>query len=141
DGPLNGKASKDRRFSDAPWHENPTFDFLRQSYLLASHYMMETTQNLEGVDPRETEKALFYTHQFIDAMSPSNFAMTNPAVLKHTIEHQGENLIKGLEHLLEDLARGRMRMTNEQAFEVGRNVAVTPGKVVYENRLFQLIQY
>ena len=132
---------KDKRFAGDAWREAPAFDFLRQSYLLTSSYVMQATHELEGLDDREQARAQFLVKQFVDAMSPSNFAMTNPEVLKKTAETGGSNLLKGLEHLLEDLKTGRMKMTDENAFEVGRNVAVTPGKVVFENRLFQLIQY
>ncbi|WP_426164549.1 PHA/PHB synthase family protein [Sandarakinorhabdus sp. DWP1-3-1] len=134
-------AVKDKRFAGEAWQEAPAFDFLRQSYLLTSSYVMEATQGIEGLDEHEKAKAQFLVKQFVDAMSPSNFALTNPEVLKKTAETGGSNLLKGLEHLLEDLKAGRMKMTDENAFEVGRNVAITPGKVVFENRLFQLIQY
>lgn len=132
---------QDKRFKHAGWSEMPAFNFLKSSYLLASRYLMNAVGGLEGLDAREKAKAEFYTRHFLDALSPSNYALTNPEVLQATIESKGENLLKGTEHLLDDLARGRMRMTDENAFEVGRNVAVTPGKVVFENRLFQLIQY
>ncbi len=134
-------AAKDKRFASEAWREAPAFDFLRQSYLLTSSYILEATADLEGLDEREKAKTQFYVKQFVDAMSPSNFALTNPDVLKTTSETGGANLLKGLEHLLDDLKAGRLKMTDEDAFEVGRNVAVTPGKVVFENRLFQLIQY
>ncbi|QXQ06022.1 class I poly(R)-hydroxyalkanoic acid synthase [Sphingosinicellaceae bacterium] len=132
---------RDKRFKDAAWAELPAFDLMRQSYLLASKYVLETTAGLDGLDEHDKAKALFHARQFVDALSPSNYPLTNPEVLKATIETKGENLLKGLDHLLDDLKAGRMRMTDETAFEVGRNVAVTPGKVVFENRLFQLIQY
>ncbi len=134
-------AVKDKRFAGAAWQETPAFDFLRQSYLLASNYVLEATANLEGLDAHEKAKAQFHAKQFVDALSPSNFALTNPEVLAKTVETGGANLLTGLEHLLDDLKAGRMKMTDETAFEVGRNVAATPGKVVYENRMFQLIQY
>lgn len=132
---------KDKRFAGEAWRETPAFDFMRQSYLLASNYWLEASNGLEGLEEKEQARARFLVKQFVDAMSPSNFALTNPEVLTKTIATGGSNLMKGLEHLLEDLKAGRMRMTDEQAFEVGRNVAVTPGKVVFENRLMQLIQY
>ena len=132
---------KDKRFAGEAWAETPAFDFLRQSYLLTASHVMEAAHNLDGLDAAEKEKARFLIKQFVDAMSPSNFMATNPEVLKKTAETGGANLLKGLEHLLEDLRAGRMRMTDENAFEVGRNVAITPGKVVFQNRLFQLIQY
>jgi polyhydroxyalkanoate synthase subunit PhaC len=134
-------AVKDKRFASDAWAQTPAFDFLRQSYLLTAGHIMEAAQGIEGLDAAEKEKARFLIKQFVDAMSPSNFMATNPEVLKATVETGGSNLLKGLEFLLEDLAAGRMRMTDENAFEVGRNVAITPGKVVYQNRLFQLIQY
>ena len=134
-------AVEDKRFKDASWAELPAFDLMRQSYLLASRYILEATAELDGLDEHEKAKALFHARQFVDALSPANYPLTNPQVLKATIESGGENLLKGLDHMLEDLHAGRIRMTDETAFEVGRNVAVTPGKVVFENRLFQLIQY
>ena len=132
---------KDKRFAAEAWKEAPAFDFLRQSYLLASNYVLEASAGIEGLDAHEKAKSRFLVKQFVDAMSPSNFALTNPEVLKKTAETGGTNLLHGLEHLLDDLKAGRMKMTDEDAFEVGRNVAITPGKVVFENRLFQLIQY
>ena len=139
DGPASDH--RDRRFASPGWTENPAFDFLRQSYLIASQHLLENMGTLDGLDPHEKGKALFYAKQFVDAMSPSNFALTNPDVMQATVESGGENLARGLEHLLADLERGRMTMVDEAAFEVGRNVAATPGRVVFENRLFQLIQY
>jgi polyhydroxyalkanoate synthase len=132
---------KDKRFTGEAWRETPAFDFLRQSYLLASNYTLEATAGIEGLDDKDKAKAQFLVKQYVDAISPSNFLATNPEVLKKTAESGGTNLLKGLEHLLGDLESGRMKMTDENAFEVGRNVAITPGKVVFENRLFQLIQY
>ncbi len=134
-------AVKDKRFAGDAWAETPAFDFLRQSYLLTASHFMEAARGIEGMDAAEKGKAQFLIKQFVDAMSPSNFMATNPEVLKKTVETGGSNLLKGLEHLLSDLQAGRMRMTDENAFEVGRNVAITPGKVVFQNRLFQLIQY
>ncbi|MBW7945429.1 MAG: class I poly(R)-hydroxyalkanoic acid synthase [Sphingomonadaceae bacterium] len=131
----------DKRFKGEAWSEMPAFDFLKSSYLLASQYILQLVGGLEGLDEKERNKAIFYTRQFIDALSPSNYVLTNPEVLKATVETRGENLLKGTQNLLDDLQRGRLTMTDEKAFEVGRNVAVTPGKVVFENRLFQLIQY
>jgi len=133
--------TRDKRFASDAWRETPAFDFLRQSYLLASNYMLEASNQLEGLEPREQARARFLVKQFVDAMSPSNFVATNPEVMTATIASGGANLMKGLEHLLEDLKQGRMKMTDESAFEVGVNVAATPGRVVFENRLFQLIQY
>ena len=133
--------SRDKRFAGDAWKDAPAFDFLRQSYLLASNYMLEAGKGLDGLAPHDKARAQFFIKQYVDAISPSNFALTNPEVLQKTAETGGANLLKGLEHMLSDLAAGRMKMTDENAFEVGRNVAITPGKVVFENRLFQLIQY
>ena len=131
----------DKRFKGAAWQEFPAFDLMRQTYLLASNYVLEATAGVDGLAAHDKAKALFHARQFVDALSPSNYPLTNPEVLKATLDSGGENLLHGLDHLLADLKAGRMRMTDETAFEVGRNVAITPGKVVFENRLFQLIQY
>lgn len=137
--------SKDKRFKDEAWQENTVFDFLKQSYLLSARWIQHSVNDVAGMDPHTARKLDFYTRQFVDALSPSNFLMTNPEVLKATIESNGENLVHGLENLLEDLERGkghlRINMTDTSAFEVGKNLAVTPGKVVYQNDLIQLIQY
>jgi polyhydroxyalkanoate synthase len=131
----------DKRFKASAWSEMPAFDFIKSSYLLASRYIMQALGMLDGLDEKERAKATFYTRQFVDALSPSNYLISNPEVLQATIETGGENLLKGTEALLNDLSRGKLTMTDEAAFEVGRNVAATPGTVVFENRLFQLIQY
>lgn len=136
---------KDKRFKDGAWRENEVFDFIRQSYLLSARYMQGLVHDAEGMDDKTAQKVDFYTRQFVDAMSPTNFVMTNPEVLRRTAETGGENLLKGLSNLLSDLERGqgnlRIRMTDESKFKVGENIAVTPGKVVYQNDLMQLIQY
>jgi polyhydroxyalkanoate synthase subunit PhaC len=136
---------KDKRFKHEAWRENEVFDFIRQSYLLSARYMQRLVHDAEGLDEKTAQKVDFYTRQFVDAMSPTNFAVTNPEVLRRTAETGGENLLKGLSNLLTDLERGqgnlRIRMTDESKFKVGENIAVTPGKVVYQNDLMQLIQY
>lgn len=136
---------KDKRFKDPAWQENAVFDFIRQSYLLTANWMNNMAKEVEGLDPKVAQKVDFYTRQFTDALSPSNFIMTNPEVLKATLESNGENLVKGLQNLLEDIEEGKgklkISMTDNEAFEVGVNLALTPGKVVYENELMQLIQY
>jgi len=136
---------KDKRFKDEAWRDNEVFDFIRQSYLLSARYMQGLVHDAEGMDEKTAQKVDFYTRQFVDAMSPTNFALTNPEVLRRTAETGGENLLKGLSNLLTDLERGqgnlRIRMTDESKFKVGENIAVTPGKVVYQNDLMQLIQY
>jgi polyhydroxyalkanoate synthase len=136
---------KDKRFKDEAWRDNEVFDFIRQSYLLSARYMHGLVHDAEGMDEKTAQKVDFYTRQFVDAMSPTNFALTNPEVLRRTAETGGENLLKGLSNLLTDLERGqgnlRIRMTDESKFKVGENIAVTPGKIVYQNDLMQLIQY
>ena len=143
--PLATPEKDDRRFKDAAWEENEVFNFIKQSYLLTSRWVRSTAADVEGLDEETGRKVDFYTRQFVDALSPSNFAMTNPEVLRATIDSRGENLIRGIENLLDDLERGKgrldIRMTDPEAFEVGRNVAVAPGKVVFRNALMELIQY
>ncbi|MEE4380033.1 MAG: class I poly(R)-hydroxyalkanoic acid synthase [Candidatus Competibacteraceae bacterium] len=135
----------DKRFKDPEWAENAVFDFIKQSYLLAARHLQKTANSVDGFDEKTAEKIDFYTRQFVDAMSPTNFAVTNPQVLKATLESGGENLVKGLNNLLADLDEGkgklRIKMTDMDAFKLGENIAVTPGKVVYQTELMQLIQY
>ncbi len=143
--PIAAPEKGDRRFSDAAWNENALFDYIKQSYLLSARWMQSTVGEVEGLDDKTAKKVDFYTRQFVDAMAPSNFVMTNPEVLRKTIESGGENLVKGLDNLLEDLERGKgklsIKMTDTEAFTVGENIATTPGKVVFQNDLMQLIQY
>ncbi|MGE0096468.1 MAG: PHA/PHB synthase family protein [Alphaproteobacteria bacterium] len=143
--PVAEPPKGDRRFKDPEWQENPVFDFIKQSYLLTANWMLDTVRKVDGLDDKTTQKIDFYTRQFVDALAPSNFVMTNPEVLRTTLESGGENLVKGLGNLLADLERGKgrlsIRMTDLEAFEVGKNVAVTPGKVVFRNDLIELIQY
>ena len=143
--PLAAPEPGDRRFKDDAWTENPIYDHIKQSYLLASKFMLSTVRETDGLDAHTAQKADFYTRQFIDALAPTNFAATNPEVVRRTVETGGENLVQGLENMLEDLERGqgrlRIRMTDQEKFTLGGNVAVTPGKVVFENDLMQLIQY
>ncbi len=143
--PVIEPAPGDRRFKDDVWSENPVFDYIKQSYLLASKYLHGSVVETEGLDPQSARKADFYTRQYIDAMAPTNFAMSNPEVFRRTVETGGENLLTGLSNLLDDLERGkgqlRIKMTDPRRFELGENVAVTPGKVVYQNELMQLLQY
>ena len=143
--PVIAPAKDDRRFKDAAWQDNQVFDFVKQSYLLTARWLQSTVQSVEGLEDKTARKLDFYTRQFVDAMAPSNFVLTNPEVLRATMESRGENLLKGLQNLLHDLERGKgqlkIRMTDMEAFEVGKNIAVTPGKVVFQNDLIQLIQY
>ncbi len=130
----------DRRFSNKEWHENPVFSYVKQSYLLAANLLTELAENAD-LDKQSQQKLNFYTQYFINAMSPTNFAATNPEVISQAIETKGQSLIDGLKNLLTDLERGRITMTDESAFQVGKNLAITPGAVIYENELMQLIQY
>jgi polyhydroxyalkanoate synthase subunit PhaC len=130
----------DRRFASAAWRDNPYYDYLRQSYLLAARFIEELVDAAE-LDPAARERTRFAARQWVDAMSPANFAATNPQALQQALESKGESLARGLANLLADMQKGRISQTDEAAFEVGRNIAVTPGEVVFENELIQLIQY
>nr|CAA6824018.1 MAG: Polyhydroxyalkanoic acid synthase [uncultured Thiotrichaceae bacterium] len=135
----------DRRFKHDDWAENPAFDVIKQSYLLTSEWTRNLVSDTEGLDDHTNERVKFFTERTMDAMSPTNFAMSNPAVLEKIKETKGANLVHGLKNMLEDLEAGdgelRIRMTDTEAFELGKNVGATPGKVVFQNRMFQLIQY
>ncbi len=135
----------DKRFSDQAWSENLVSDFIKQSYLITSKFMNTMVSDLDGIDAETHAKSKFYTRQFINSISPSNFASTNPVVMKRVQETGGENLISGMENLLRDLERGqgklKISLSDENAFTVGKNIATTKGKVVYQNDLIQLIQY
>jgi polyhydroxyalkanoate synthase len=143
--PVIDPASTDKRFKDDAWKENEIFDFIKQSYLLSARFVQNVVTHVDGLDNKTAQKVDFYSRQFIDAMSPSNFLMTNPEVLRKTAETGGENLLKGLNNLLGDLERGRgqlrIKMTDTESFNVGGNIGVSPGKVVFQNELMQLIQY
>jgi len=143
--PVIEPARGDKRFRDEDWRSNQVFDFIKQSYLLTARWLQQTVNEVEGLDDRTARKVDFYTRQFIDAMAPSNFVLTNPEVLRATVDQNGENLVRGLQNMLEDLERGKgrlsIKMTDLDAFKVGENVAVTPGKVIWQSELMQLIQY
>jgi polyhydroxyalkanoate synthase len=143
--PVAAPATGDNRFRDADWQNHFLFDYLKQSYLIAARHMHDAVAGAEGLPEETRKKVNFFTRQYIDALSPSNFALTNPQVLRETLQSGGQNLLKGLNNLLADLEKGdgqlRIRMTDEQAFTLGVNVATTPGKVVFQNDLLQLIQY
>jgi polyhydroxyalkanoate synthase len=136
---------KDKRFKHPEWTENAIFSFVKDSYLVAAKSILSTVREVKGMDDAAARKVDFYTRQFVDALSPSNFVVTNPEVLTATLESGGQNLLRGLENLLSDLGRGAGRlsitMTDMSAFRLGENIATTPGKVVYQNNLMQLIQY
>jgi polyhydroxyalkanoate synthase len=138
---LQEKAERDKRFAAPEWSSHPLFDMIRQSYVLVAERLLGSVDAMVGVDDRQKAKLKFQTQQFVDAMAPSNFAATNPVFLQKTLETRGENILKGLEHMLRDLRQGQMRQSDPDAFEVGRNIAMTPGKVVKQAKLYQLIQY
>jgi polyhydroxyalkanoate synthase len=135
----------DKRFKDPDWQANPFFDFVKQAYLVSTRWAQDMVKNAEGLDPHTRQKAKFYVEQIANALSPTNFVFTNPEVLRATLQTNGENLAEGLRNLEQDLAAGggrlQIKQTNVNAFEVGRNLAVTPGKVVFRNETFELIQY
>ena len=131
---------EDRRFAAREWRENPYFNYLRQSYLLAAKYIEQVVDSAP-LEPQAKERTRFAARQWIDAMCPANFAATNPAALRAALDSKGESLTRGMANLLADATRGRINQTDETAFALGRNIATTPGEVVYENDLIQLIQY
>ena len=133
-------ARGDKRFKDDAWQDTPFYDLLKQSYLLASTQLHELVDHAQ-VDDRTRLQLRFHARQFIDAMSPSNFPATNPEVIRKAIETRSASLSAGIQNLIEDLQKGRITRVDESAFEVGGNLAVTPGHVIFENELIQLIQY
>ena len=146
EAPLYQPSQKDSRFRDQAWEESAMFDFIKQSYLLSADWLQRLVKDTDGVDQKAVKRLDFFTRQLIDALSPSNFLYTNPVALKETLRTNGENLVQGLENFLKDLQRNQgqamtVRSANETAFAVGKNLAVTPGKVIFQNDLMQLIQY
>jgi polyhydroxyalkanoate synthase len=131
----------DRRFSAPDWTENPYYETLKESYLLASEYLLNEVDETDGQDTEEQRRMRFHLQQFVDALAPVNFLLTNPAALKRAFETGGVSLAEGTRNLLADLEEGRMSMTDANAFQPGENLAITPGKVVYKNDLIELIQY
>jgi polyhydroxyalkanoate synthase subunit PhaC len=138
--PVVAPERGDRRFSADEWRSNPWYSVLKQTYLLNARLLDDVVET-SNLDAKAKHKARFFTRQLIDSLSPANFAATNPDAIKLALETQGESVKAGLSNLLDDLKRGRISITDESAFEVGRNVAVSKGSVVFENPLFQLIQY
>src|SRR5436853_1241282 len=143
--PVAEPAKSDKRFRHEDWQEHFLFDYVKQSYLLTARWLHDAVASVEGLDEHTQKKVDFFTRQYIDALAPSNFALTNPEVFRETISTGGQNLVKGLNNLLDDIERGngqlRISMTDSKAFELGVNIATTPGKVVFQNDLMQLIQY
>jgi polyhydroxyalkanoate synthase len=143
--PVAAPAKGDKRFKHDDWEEHFLFDYIKQSYLIAARWLHDAVGSVEGLDDTTKKKVDFFTRQYIDALAPSNFALTNPEVFRETIATGGQNLVKGLNNLLDDIERGNGRlkisMTDPKAFELGVNIATTPGKVVFQNDLLQLLQY
>jgi polyhydroxyalkanoate synthase len=135
----------DNRFKDPDWSNTQYFDFWKQAYLITSRWAEDLTRNTEGIDDKTRKKALFYLNQMLAAFSPSNFPLTNPEVVRTTLQTNAENLVQGMTHFVQDLEQSkdllRISQTDLSAFEIGRNLAVTPGKVIFQNDLIQLIQY
>ncbi len=132
---------QDRRFSDPAWAEHPAFAVLHQTYLMLAEYFIQSAQQVEGIAPEKKQQLEFATTTLVEAMSPANFLATNPVVLKRTLETRGQNLVTGMRHLVNDLKRGQLTHTDSDAFTLGENLAATPGKVVHETPLYQLVQY
>jgi polyhydroxyalkanoate synthase subunit PhaC len=143
--PVAAPEPKDSRFKDPEWSENPIFDFLKQAYLISSRWAEDLVEDAEGLDERTRHKAQFYLKQISSALSPSNFLLTNPELIRETIKENGANLVRGMTMLAEDIEAGggelKIRQTDPSGFKVGVNIAATPGKVIFRNDLIELIQY
>jgi poly[(R)-3-hydroxyalkanoate] polymerase subunit PhaC len=143
--PVAHPDPRDKRFTDPEWSTNQFFDFLKQVYLLTARWADHLVKDAKGLDPHTRQKAEFYVRQIINAISPSNFVLTNPELLRETLGSNAENLARGMHMLAEDIEAGggdiKIRQSDPSKFEVGRNLAITPGKVVFQNALIQLIQY
>jgi polyhydroxyalkanoate synthase len=143
--PVAQPDPRDKRFADPEWTSNQFFDFLKQAYLLSAKWANHLVNEADGLDPLTRQKAEFYMRQIVNAVAPSNFVLTNPELLRETLSSNAANLARGMQMLAEDIKAGggelKIRQTDTSHFEVGRNLAVTPGKVVFENDLMQLIQY
>ncbi|MFW5680795.1 MAG: PHA/PHB synthase family protein [Pseudomonadota bacterium] len=143
--PVVPPPAGDRRFKDKAWSEEAPFAYLQQSYFVLSNWLMELVEGAEDLDPATRKRLKFYTRQYLSALAPTNFPLTNPEVIRRIQETEGRCLVDGLENLLEDFERGgghlRIKMTDDEAFAVGRNLALSPGKVIYRNELMELIQY
>lgn len=132
---------KDRRFSDPAWSEHPAFALLHQNYLMLTEYFQQSISQMQGLDKEKRKQLEFAVTALSEAMSPANFLLTNPVVMKRTVETRGQNLVRGMRHLINDLKRGQLTHTDSNAFTLGENLAATPGKVVHETPLYQLVQY
>ena len=136
-------AANDKRFSDPEWTSNQFFDFLKQAYLLTTRWANQLVSDAADLDPHTRQKAEFYMRQIDNALSPSNFVLTNPELLRETLTSNAENLVRGMHMLAEDIEAGgghlKIRQSDPSMFAVGRNLATTPGKVIFQNDLMQLI--
>jgi len=143
--PAIAPSPRDKRFADPEWKSNQFFDFVLQLYLLTTQWAHDLVRNAEGLDPHTRKKAEFYVQQITNALAPSNFVLTNPEVLRVTLESNGDNLVRGMKMLAEDIEAGRgtlrIRQSDPSNLAVGVNMATTPGKVIFQNELMQLIQY
>lgn len=139
------RTEKDRRFANPLWETHPYFNFVKQQYLINAEALAQAVDDVSDMEPREKQRLAYFSRQIIDMMSPTNFLATNPDALERAIATEGESLVKGLENLISDLEANNgeliVRLADEKAFELGRNIATTPGKVVFRNRMFELIQY
>ncbi|WP_288936341.1 alpha/beta fold hydrolase [uncultured Sphingomonas sp.] len=139
--PASEGDARDKRFKDPAWRDDPYFDWVRRSYNLIADHMLRGVDQLDGLDEKQKQQVRFAAKGFVDAMSPSNFPATNPEVVQRTIETRGQNLLDGLQHMLADIGKGQMTHSPADAFEIGRDLATTPGKVVKRTPLYELIQY
>ena len=143
--PVAAPDTGDKRFADSAWRDNPYFDFIKQAYVLTTRWADDLVKRADDLEPHDREKAQFYLRQVTAALSPSNFLATNPELLRTTLAESGENLVRGLKMLAEDIEAGhgnlRIRQSDARAFKLGVNMAATPGKVIFRNALMELIQY
>ncbi|MGJ5067266.1 PHA/PHB synthase family protein [Bradyrhizobium oligotrophicum] len=143
--PAISPSPRDKRFADPEWKSNQFFDFVMQAYLLTTQWAQDLVHNAEGLDPHTRKKAEFYVNQITNALAPSNFVLTNPEVLRQTVASSGDNLVRGMQMLAEDIEAGKgslkIRQSDPANLEVGVNMATTPGKVIFQNDMMQLIQY
>src|SRR6185295_11672365 len=143
--PVAAPDPKDKRFADPEWSSNQFYDFLKQAYLLTVQWANRLVKDAQGLDPHTRQKADFYVRQIGNAISPSNFVLTNPEVMRETLSSNAENLVRGMHMLAEDIEAGRgnlkIRQSDASKFALGKNLALTPGKVIYQNELMQLLQY
>ena len=143
--PIAPPESSDKRFADAAWRDNPYFDFIKQAYVLTTRWADDLVKHADELEPHDRDKAQFYLRQVTAALSPSNFVATNPELMRTTLAESGENLVRGLKMLAEDIQAGhgtlRIRQSDTRAFKLGVNLAATPGKVIFRNELIELIQY